>query len=48
MIDAKSIMGVLSTAIGEVSKVEIHTDNVEVINKFKEEMKLWTIAGGEQ
>lgn len=41
VIDAKSIMGVLSTAIGEVSKVEIHTDNVEVINKFKEEMKLW-------
>lgn len=41
VIDAKSIMGIMSTDLGESVKVEIHTDNVEIIAKFKEEISLW-------
>lgn len=41
VIDAKSIMGIMSTDLGESAKVEIHTDNIETIAKFKEEISLW-------
>ena len=41
VIDAKSIMGIMSTDLGESAKVEIHTDNIEIITKFKEEISLW-------
>ena len=41
VIDAKSIMGIMSTDLGESAKVEIHTDNIEIIAKFKEEISLW-------
>lgn len=43
VIDAKSIMGVLSTAIGNVALVNILTDNNKVIENFKEEIKLWVV-----
>lgn len=41
VIDAKSIMGIMSTDLGESAKVEIHTNDIEIINKFKEEISLW-------
>lgn len=41
VIDAKSIMGIMSTDLGEIAKIKIHTDDKEVIEKFKEEISLW-------
>ena len=41
VIDAKSLMGVLSVDLRDFGTIEIHTDDNEIINKFKEEMKLW-------
>lgn len=43
IIDAKSIMGILSTEIGDVCMVEIHTEDTNKIEKFKEEIKLWLV-----
>lgn len=41
VIDAKSLMGVLSVDLSDFGTIEIHTDDEKVINKFKEEMRLW-------
>lgn len=41
VIDAKSLMGVLSVDLSDFGTIEIHTDDNEIINKFKEEMTLW-------
>lgn len=43
IIDAKSIMGVLSTDLSENAMVDFHTEDMEVINKFAEDIKLWRI-----
>lgn len=42
VIDAKSLMGVLSVDLNESGTIKIHTDDRKVINKFKEEITLWT------
>ena len=41
VIDAKSIMGVMSTDLRDVAMVSIHTEDIEVAEKFKEEISLW-------
>lgn len=41
VIDAKSIMGIMSTDLRDVAKVSIHTEYAEVVEKFKEEISLW-------
>lgn len=43
VIDAKSIMGVLSTTIGDVALVNIITSNDKVKEDFKEKIKLWVV-----
>lgn len=41
VIDAKSLMGVLSVDLSDFGEVRIYTDREDSINKFKEEMTLW-------
>lgn len=43
VIDAKSIMGILSTTIGDIALVNILTENNEVKEEFKEKIKLWVV-----
>lgn len=39
IIDAKSIMGIFTLDLVENITLEIHCDNEEVLNKFKEDIK---------
>lgn len=41
IIDAKSIMGVLSIGIGKVVTVKINTNDKKVVKDFYENIKLW-------
>lgn len=41
VIDAKSIMGIMSTDLRDVAKVHIHTEDIETIEKFRKEILLW-------
>lgn len=43
VIDAKSIMGILSTTIGDMALVNILTENNEIKEEFKEKVKLWVV-----
>ena len=43
VIDAKSIMGVLSCDISEVAVVEIITDDANTIKKFKKSIEKWIV-----
>lgn len=42
-IDAKSVLGVMSISLDNECTVAIHSDNNKIINKFIDDMKLWTI-----
>lgn len=41
VIDAKSIMGIMSTDLRDVAMVSIHTEDAEVVEKFRKEILLW-------
>ena len=43
IVDAKSIMGVLSCDISEVAVVEIITDDTNTIKKFKKSIEKWIV-----
>ena len=43
VIDAKSLMGVLSTGLDHVCTVIIHTDSAEVAANFKKDISIWTV-----
>ena len=43
IIDFRSILGVLSVGIGKPCRVIYHCDNVELCNKYKEEVKEWIV-----
>ena len=43
IVDAKSIMGVLSCDISEVAVVEIITDDANTIKKFKKSIEKWIV-----
>lgn len=43
VIDGKSIMGLLSTTLGNVAVVRINTDDKEMINSFTDSVKLWIV-----
>ena len=43
IIDAKSIMGILSTSLDKVATVTINTDNKNMIKSFKTNIKLWIV-----
>lgn len=45
IIDAKSLMGVLSITPDHICQVEIHTANNEVAEKFRRDMSLWIMEG---
>lgn len=41
IIDAKSIMGIMSTDLTDKATIQIQTDDIKIIEKFKEEITLW-------
>ena len=41
VLDAKSTVGVIAAGIGKVREVKIHTENENVMEKFKEDMRMW-------
>ena len=43
ILDAKSLMGVLSVAIDAPAYVEILTDDEKVLDNFKNDMTLWEV-----
>ena len=43
VLDAKSLMGVLSVAIDAPAYVEILTDDEKVLEDFRNNMKLWEV-----
>ena len=45
IVDAKSIMGVLSTSINRKAEVCIYTDDDKIIEKFKRDIKDWIVEG---
>lgn len=42
-IDAKSIMGILSTSLNKECVVNFLSDDEDLCNKFKEDIKLWIV-----
>lgn len=44
-VDAKSIMGVLSTSLDKVATVIINTDDEHIIKSFKKDINLWIVEG---
>ena len=45
VVDAKSIMGVLSTSLDKVATVIINTDDEHIIKSFKKDINLWIVEG---
>lgn len=43
IIDAKSMMGVLSTGVEKTVTVTINTDEQNVIKEFYDEIKMWIV-----
>lgn len=43
LIDAKSLMGVLSTGLDHVCHVRIHAEDENLIKKFKKDISIWMI-----
>lgn len=43
VVDGKSIVGLLSTTLGNVAIVKINTDDTEIINNFISSTKLWIV-----
>lgn len=43
LVDAKSIMGILSTDLSREAEVTIHTEDDFVLEKFKKDMQLWKV-----
>lgn len=41
ILDAKSMIGVISAGLGREATVLIHTENFETMDKFLTDMKLW-------
>lgn len=43
VLDAKSIMGVLSVGLDRELLITLHTDNLSVADEFEEAIKLWEV-----
>ena len=41
IVDAKSLMGVISAGFGRKCSVSINTDDSGILDKFMEDMKMW-------
>lgn len=41
VLDAKSVISVMSTGLSTVCRVVMHTDDADRFNKFKEDIKMW-------
>lgn len=44
IVDAKSVMGVMSTTIGKEAKVTIYTDNSRIVDSFVDNIKKWIVG----
>jgi phosphocarrier protein HPr len=45
ILDAKSLMGVLSVGFDRVCEVKIHTCDENVVQKLKNDLELWGVEG---
>lgn len=45
VIDAKSLMGILSISLGREAIVTINTDDKRMIDTFIDELNLWIVEG---
>lgn len=43
VIEGKSLMGVTSVGLGRVCEVRIHTDDIEVAERFRKDMEEWIV-----
>lgn len=43
IVDAKSLVGVIALGIDHPCTVRLHTDNTDLFNKFREDIKLWIL-----
>lgn len=43
IVDACSLMGVMSVGLARVCEVYLHTNDADVANRFKEDMKIWSV-----
>lgn len=46
-VDAKSLMGVLSIGLNRECEVTIHTTDEDLIDKFRNDVHMWTVKDGE-
>lgn len=44
VIDAKSLMGVLSTGLEHTCMVEIHTDDAKLADRFRKSVAMWIVG----
>ena len=44
IVDAKSVMGIMSTTLGREANVTIHTDNSRVIDSFVDHIHKWIVG----
>lgn len=45
-VDGKSILGVMSISPENVCEAILHSDDRKMVEKFNEDMKLWTVEKG--
>ena len=43
MVDAKSLMGILSVGLANTGEVHIHSENQDVLDKFQKDIELWIV-----
>ena len=43
MVDAKSLMGILSVGLANTCEVHIHSENQDVLDKFQKDIELWIV-----
>lgn len=43
IINAKSLLGILSTTLGEVAEIVVHSENNRAIDSFLDAIEKWTV-----
>ena len=43
IVDAKSLMGILSVSLNRECDIKLHTDDDDIKNKFVKSIKLWIV-----
>lgn len=48
VVDAKSLIGILSVGLGTECIAHIHSDNEFILDKFKRSISLWIVKKGDE